>query len=51
MDIVQRAGAEIAFPSQTMYVAADSSDKLTHPTRARGAGRDAEALHEHNVHH
>jgi MscS family membrane protein len=51
MDIVQRAGAEIAFPSQTMYIAADSSDKLTHPTRARGAGRDAGALQEHNVHH
>jgi len=51
MDIVQRAGAEIAFPSQTMYIAADPSDKLTHPTRASGAGRDAEALHEHNVHH
>jgi MscS family membrane protein len=51
MDIVQRAGAEIAFPSQTMYIAADPSDKLTHPTRARGAGRDAGALQEHNVHH
>ncbi len=51
MDIVQKAGAEIAFPSQTMYIAADPSDKLTHPTRARGAGRDAGALQEHNVHH
>jgi MscS family membrane protein len=28
MDVVQRAGAEFAFPSQTMYLAADSYDKL-----------------------
>jgi MscS family membrane protein len=27
MDVVQQAGAEFAFPSQTMYLAADSSDK------------------------
>jgi MscS family membrane protein len=27
IDIVQQAGAEIAFPSQTMYLAADSKDK------------------------
>jgi len=29
MDVVQRAGAEFAFPSQTMYLAGDSSDKVT----------------------
>ena len=28
MEVVQRAGAEFAFPSQTMYLAADSYDKL-----------------------
>jgi len=28
MDVVQRAGAEFAFPSQTMYLAADSNDKV-----------------------
>ena len=28
MDVVQRAGAEFAFPSQTMYLAVDSSNKL-----------------------
>jgi len=30
MDIIKQAGAEIAFPSQTMYLAAHSSDKLAH---------------------
>ena len=29
MDVVQRAGTEFAFPSQTTYLAADSSDKVT----------------------
>jgi MscS family membrane protein len=28
MEIIQQAGAELAFPSQTTYLAADSSDKL-----------------------
>src|ERR1700704_5468725 len=28
MDVVQQAGAEFAFPSQTMYLAADSYDKV-----------------------
>jgi len=36
MDVVHRAEAGFAFPSQTMYLAADSSDKImrlayTHP--------------------
>jgi MscS family membrane protein len=41
MEIIQQAGAEIAFPSQTLYLAAHSSDKaqsLPHP----GAGRQAD---------
>jgi MscS family membrane protein len=29
MDVVQQAGTEFAFPSQTMYLAADSTNKLT----------------------
>lgn len=34
MDIVQQAGAEIAFPSQTMYIATDSAEKAARPTAA-----------------
>lgn len=34
MDIVQKAGAETAFPSQTMYLAADSSETTTRLTDA-----------------
>ena len=37
MDVVQRAGAEMAFPSQTMYLAADSSDKVTRLAHAPAA--------------
>jgi len=41
IDIVQQAGAEIAFPSQTMYLAADSSDQekgaVPHFSVKRGA--------------
>ena len=32
MEIVQQAGAEIAFPSQTMYLATDSSEKAARAT-------------------
>jgi MscS family membrane protein len=32
MEIVQQAGAEIAFPSQTMYLATDSSEKAARST-------------------
>jgi MscS family membrane protein len=32
MEIVQKAGAGIAFPSQTLYLANDTSDKLTQTT-------------------
>jgi MscS family membrane protein len=43
MDIVQKAGTEIAFPSQTMYLSAHSSDKLARLTLAysREPGADA----------
>jgi MscS family membrane protein len=34
MEIVQQAGAEIAFPSQTMYLATDSSEKAARPAAA-----------------
>ena len=41
IEIVQQAGAEIAFPSQTMYLASDSSDKekgvVSHLSVKRGA--------------
>jgi len=45
MEIVQDAGAEIALPSQTMYLAADSMDPFqwTKP-QARQKQRDAKAL-------
>jgi len=46
MEIVQQSGAEIAFPSQTMYLATDSSEKTARATEvlaerrsAGGAGR------------
>ena len=32
MEIVQKAGTGIAFPSQTLYLANDTSDKLTQPS-------------------
>jgi MscS family membrane protein len=35
IEIVQQTGAEIAFPSQTMYLATDSSDKATRSTDSR----------------
>jgi MscS family membrane protein len=41
MEIVQQAGAEIAFPSQTMYLATDSSDKATRSTDSRLGGQAA----------
>ena len=42
MDIVQQAGAEIALPSQTTYLAAHSSDNLSHliPEFAGRSGTD-----------
>jgi MscS family membrane protein len=36
MDIVRKAGAEIAFPSQSLYLTADKSDKPTQAIRDQG---------------
>ena len=44
MDIVQKAGAEIAFPSQSLYLAADKSDKLNQAIRDHGERNKADAL-------
>jgi MscS family membrane protein len=41
IDIVQQAGTEIAFPSQTMYVAADSSEKQNEAVARLGIKRGA----------
>lgn len=46
MNIVQQAGAEIAFPSQTMYLEARSTDKLAHLTPKLAGTRRNEALHD-----
>jgi MscS family membrane protein len=35
LEIVQQTGAELAFPSQTMYLATDSSDRDTRAVDAR----------------
>ena len=52
MDIIKQAGAEIAFPSQTMYLAAHSSDKLAHliPKFVGAGGREA-FQDERDLHH
>jgi MscS family membrane protein len=41
MEVVQEAGAEIAFPSQTMYLVSDSLDRLTQLSPALTAAKDA----------
>jgi MscS family membrane protein len=41
MNVVQQAGAEIAFPSQTTYLVSDSLDRLTQLTPALTAAKDA----------
>jgi MscS family membrane protein len=52
MDIVKQAGAEIAFPSQTMYLAAHSSDKLAHLIPEFVGARGSETLQdERDLHH
>ena len=49
MDVVQRSGAEFAFPSQTTYLAADARE--TNPPDSCSRPEDAvPPLHEHNVH-
>jgi MscS family membrane protein len=52
MNIIKQAGAEIAFPSQTMYLAAHSSDKLAHliPEFA-GAGGSEALPDQRDLHH
>jgi len=45
MDIIHKAGAGIAFPSQTLYFAADTSAKLKQSIRDRGEEDRADALH------
>jgi MscS family membrane protein len=45
MDIVDKAGAWIAFPSQTLYLAADASDRSAQPIRDRRKNNKADALH------
>jgi MscS family membrane protein len=44
MDIVQKAGAGIALPSQILYLAADKSDKQDHPIRAYSERTSADAI-------
>jgi MscS family membrane protein len=52
MDLVKQAGAEIAFPSQTMYLAAHPSDKLAHLIpEFTGRGRTKTLHGEPGVHH
>jgi MscS family membrane protein len=52
MGIIREAGAEIAFPSQTMYLAAHSSGKLNRliPEFA-GADRSEDFQDERDLHH
>jgi len=51
MDIIKQAGAEIAFPSQTMYLAAHSSDKLAHLIpEFVGADGSERFQHERDLH-
>ena len=45
MDIVQKAGAAIALPSQGLYLATDKSDKLTQATRDYSGQSKADTLH------
>jgi MscS family membrane protein len=44
MENVRKAGAEIALPSQSLYLAADKSDKLTQAIRDHGERKKADAL-------
>ena len=44
MDIVHKAGVGIAFPSQTLYLAADTSDKLSRAIRDHSEQKRADAL-------
>ena len=44
MDTVRKAGAEIAFPSQSLYLVADKSDKIIEAIRDRGKRNKSDAL-------
>jgi MscS family membrane protein len=44
MDTVRKAGAEIAFPSQSLYLVADKSDKLNQAIRDHGERNKSDAL-------
>ena len=44
MDTVQKAGAEIAFPSQSLYLVADKSDKLNQAIPDHGERNKSDAL-------
>jgi MscS family membrane protein len=44
MDTVRKAGAEIAFPSQSLYLVADKSDQVTQAIRDHGERNKADAL-------
>src|SRR4029077_5026180 len=46
METIQQAGAEIAFPSQTMYLAAHSSDKAADAIPDFGKRRGSKRLRE-----
>jgi MscS family membrane protein len=45
MDMIQQAGAGIALPSQTLYLASDTPDKLTQPIRDYSGRTKADAFH------
>ncbi len=45
MDIVHKSGVGIAFPSQTLYLAVDTSEKLTQPIRDHSEQNMPDALH------
>jgi MscS family membrane protein len=45
MDVVQKSGAEIAFPSQSLYLAVDRTDKLIEAIRHHGEPNEADTHH------
>ena len=52
MEIIQQAGTEIAFPSQTTYLATHPSDRLSPKVDDRGGRRSTDRIHiEETVHH
>jgi MscS family membrane protein len=52
MDIVQKAGAAIAFPPQSLYLAVDNPDKLTQAIRHYSERNEAGPPHsQHSMDH